>query len=93
MSNERKSRRAGGRSERLALRAAPPVINPAPAGQLGGQYRPLSEHDLRSIYATALRLLAELGMGEVPDRLRDDLVAAGAIADARGRVLLPQSLV
>ena len=86
MGTERRSRRAGGRSERLALRAAPPVVNPAPPGQIGGQYRPLTEPDLQDIYDTALRLLAELGMGEVPDRLRDDLVAAGASVDPRGRV-------
>lgn len=86
------SRRAGGRQARMAQRAAPPRMNPAPPGQVGGLYRPLSETDLRAIYDTALRLLAELGMGEVPDRLRDDLVGAGAVM--RGdRVLFPHALV
>lgn len=47
-----KPRRAG-RKEQLAQRAAPPVVNPAPAGQIGGQYRPLSERDLEDIYDTA----------------------------------------
>ena len=84
-----KSRRSG-RQHRLAQRAAPPKVNPAPAGQIGGQYRPLSEADLKDIYQTALRLLSDLGMGEVPDRLRDDLVAAGAIATDNGRVSFPQ---
>ena len=32
-------------------------------------------------------------MGEVPDRLRDDLVAAGAIAIDNGRVSFPNALV
>jgi trimethylamine--corrinoid protein Co-methyltransferase len=60
-----KSRRSG-RKERLAQRAAAPAINPAPAGKVGGQYSPLSERDLKGIYDTALRLLRDLGMGEVP---------------------------
>ena len=74
------------------MRAAPPAVHPAPAGQVGGQYRPLSDADLRSIYATALRLLDELGMGEVPDRLAADLIAAGARMKA-GRVHMPPAMV
>ena len=46
-----------------------------------------------AIYATALRLLAELGMGEVPQRLWDDLIKAGAVDLGAGRIGLPQELV
>ncbi|MEP5154097.1 trimethylamine methyltransferase family protein, partial [Planktotalea sp.] len=70
-----------------------PAINPAPPGQAGGLYRPLSEKDLRDIYSTALRLLAELGMGEVPQRLWNDLIAAGANDLGNGRIGLPNALV
>lgn len=87
-----KSRRSG-RKERLAQRAAPPAVNPAPAGQVGGQYRPLSGRDLKDIYDTALRLLRDLGMGEVPTRLHNDLIAAGAVALDNGRVSFPNALV
>jgi len=87
-----KPRRAG-RDGRLAKRAAPPAVNPAPPGQAGGQYRPLSDADIEGIYATALRLLAELGMGEVPERLRGDLVVAGCTETETGRVLIPAALV
>lgn len=87
-----KSRRSG-RKSRLAQRAAPPKVNPAPPGQPGGQYRPLSEHDLQSIYDTALRLLAELGMGQVPDRLWRDLMQAGAVDLGNARIGLPNALV
>ena len=69
MENETTSRRGGGRAARLALRAAPPVVNPAPPGPRGGMYRPLSEGELRQIYDSAVELLATLGMGEVPPRL------------------------
>ncbi len=74
-------------------RAAKPVLNPCPPGQAGGSYRPLSDSDLQKIYGVALDLLAKLGMGEVPPRLRADLLAAGATEDRRGRVLLPPPLV
>ena len=77
----------------MALRAAPPAMDPAPAGQIGGQYRPLSDSDMSEIYATALRLLADLGMGEVPDRLWSDLIAAGAVDLGSARIGFPQSLV
>jgi trimethylamine--corrinoid protein Co-methyltransferase len=86
------NRRSGGRAERLAKRAAAPVFDPCPPGQTGGQYAPLSENEITQIYDTALRLLAELGMGEVPDRLADLFLAAGCTAkDAR--ILFPRALV
>jgi trimethylamine--corrinoid protein Co-methyltransferase len=87
-----KKRRAG-RDARLAKRAAPPAVNPAPPGQIGGQYHPLSQHDMKSIYETSLRLLAELGMGEVPERLATDLIGAGAVDLGNGRISLPNGLV
>ncbi len=59
-------RRGGGREARLAKRSKPPAFNPAPPGPSGGQYRPLSEKQVEKIYATALRMLAELGMGDAP---------------------------
>ncbi|SLN56476.1 trimethylamine methyltransferase family protein [Pseudooctadecabacter jejudonensis] len=81
-----------GRKARHAKAAAPPRINPAAPGQIGGQYRPLTNAECKQIYDTALRLLSDLGMGEVPDRLRDDLVTAGA-TDKGDRIVLPRTLV
>ena len=83
----------GGRRERLAQRAAKPVVDPCPPGQIGGTYKPLSASDLRRIYDTALDLLEKLGIGEVPDRLHADLLAIGAIDNGKGRVLFPPALV
>ncbi|WP_299844615.1 trimethylamine methyltransferase family protein [uncultured Roseovarius sp.] len=85
--------RRSGRRERMALRAAGPSANPAAPGQPGGQYTPLREADMHSIYATALRLLEDLGMGEVPDRLADVLIGAGAVALGNDRISLPRALV
>ena len=84
--------RAGGRRKRLAKHVAGPP-NPCPPGQVGGQYKPLRNHEIGKIYTTALRLLAELGMGETPKRLRADLMAAGASERGDGRLCLPQALI
>lgn len=94
---EIKQTKRGGRQGRLAQRAARSPVEPCPPGQSGGQYRPLNDTELESIYAAALRILSELGMGEVPDRLRSDLLAAGAIEAKepakQGRLLFPATLV
>ena len=89
----RPTRTRGGREERLAKRAAKPVIDPCPPGQIGGSYRPLSEANLRAIYQTALKLLDHLGMGEVPERLARDLLNAGARDNGKGRITMPPALV
>ncbi len=52
-----RSDRRSGRSERLALRAQKPVIDPCPPGQVGGAYKPLTDAELRRIYDRALDLL------------------------------------
>ena len=93
MTSNPTSRRAGGRAARHAKRAVPVAVNPAAPGQRGGQYRPMSDADCQAIYDTALRLLAELGMGEVPKRLWDDLMAAGAADLGGGRIGLPRAMV
>ena len=90
---KKQARRTGGRAQRLVQRAAKPTFDPCPPGQIGGAYRPLGNADLQSIYQTALRLLAELGMGEVPDRLRADLITVGAQDDGKGRITFPHALV
>lgn len=87
------TRRSGGRAQRIIKRAAKPMIDPCPPGQVGGSFRPLTEPDLRAIYETALRLLSELGMGAVPARLRQDLIGAGASETGNGRVTFPAALV
>ncbi|MDA7424346.1 trimethylamine methyltransferase family protein [Thalassococcus lentus] len=84
-------KRSGGRRAKAAQRAAPPP-NPCPPGQNGGQYKPLNEVQIEQIYGCALQLLDGLGMGEVPDRLRNDLLLAGAVVSG-DRVTFPNALV
>lgn len=92
MAEERISRRSGGRADRVAKRAAPPELNPCPPGQRGGQYRPLADSKVVAIYETALRLLGELGIGEVPELLERKFIAAGA-RKASNRILFPRDMV
>ncbi|SMX43890.1 trimethylamine methyltransferase family protein [Octadecabacter ascidiaceicola] len=93
MTNPTSSRRTGGRAARHAKRAVPVAVNPAAPGQVGGQYRPLTDADCKAIYDTALRLLSDLGMGEVPMRLWNDLISAGCTDLRKGRIGMPRALV
>ncbi|MGV6804489.1 MAG: trimethylamine methyltransferase family protein [Ruegeria sp.] len=83
----------GGRRARLAKRAAKPAFDPCPPGQIGGQYTPLTQSEIAAIHETALRLLETLGMGEVPDRLADDLRAAGAKTGPQDRLVFPRDMI
>ena len=69
------------------------MFDPCPPGQIGGAYKPLTEGELVQIYDTTLALLSKLGLGEVPDRLRADLIKAGAVEGENERVLFPAALV
>jgi len=82
----------GGRKARHAQRASKPQVSPAPPGQIGGRFRPLDEGDLLEIKATSFRLLAELGMGEVPNKLADLLIQGGASKQG-SRICFPPHLV
>lgn len=76
-----------------AKRAIAPEVNPAPPGAKGGQYKPLSESDIQQIYANALRILSEIGMGEVPDALRQKALECGATENSSGRLCYPKAMV
>lgn len=94
MSSKRRRRgRLTARQAMHAKRAAAPEINPCPPGPAGGQYKPLTESDITQIYRAALRILAELGMGEVPPALMQQALAAGATRNAAGRLCYPACMV
>ena len=82
-----------GRRGKHVERAQKSAFAPCPPGQVGGVYKPLTEQECSRIFGVALDLLAKLGMGDVPDRLRDDLLRAGAQQGDQGRVLFPRALV
>lgn len=90
---EAKGRRSGRAVRVAARRVAATPDNPCAPGQIGGRYRPLTEADIRTIYAAALQLLEELGMGEAPPRLVAIAEAKGAWRDGRGRLRFPRALI
>ena len=89
----RRRRRGGSRAAMLAKRSKPPAINPAPAGPSGGQYRPLTEIQVKQIYDTSLRMLAELGMGDTPPALQERALAMRRNLNDLGRLCFSQDMV
>ena len=81
-----------GRRKKVARRAAPTKFDPCPPGAVGGQYKPLSDQEVQQVFETAVRLLSELGMGEVPERLTQDFIRAGACV-AGERILFPREMI
>ncbi len=88
-------RRAGGRSARVAARAAAPPADQRPVrpGMIGGQFRPLTDTAVQEIFAGALRLLEELGMADSIPRFTAEVTAAGGWLDDEGRLHFPEKLV
>lgn len=83
-----------GRASRVQARTAPKSeVNPCPPGQRGGQYRPLSDGDTKRILGTAYRILAEIGIGEVPPVVFERALSLGATKSETGRLLFSRSFV
>lgn len=92
-SKPRRRSKISARQAMHAKRAAAPEINPCPPGPSGGQYKPLTDNDINQIYQTALKILSELGMGEVPPALMQKAIECGAHTNAAGRLCYPVSMV
>ncbi len=91
---ERKLKRAGGRASRVAARQAPQSeFDPSAPGQIGGQYRPLNEYQLIETLNTAYKILAEIGMAEVPQVIEELALSKGAHLNDRGRLCFPQAMM
>ena len=76
-----------------AKRAKAPEINPCPPGVSGGRYKPLTDTQIKQIYASSLRILSEIGMGESPPALIEQAVSKGASVNDAGRLCFPVSMV
>jgi len=85
--------RTSSREAMHALRSKPPAYDPCPPGQVGGQYKPLSDSDLNAIYDTAIRILEELGMAEAPAVLTEQAVRCGAKINDLGRLCFSRAMV
>ena len=67
-----------------AKRALPPEIDPCPVGGTGGQYKPLTDHQIHQIYQSSLRILSELGIGDAPEAMVEQAVKCGATINDAG---------
>ena len=90
-----RARRAGGRAQRVADRAAPlsEEMRPVRAGLSGGQYKPLSEAAVQQIHAAALDALEQIGLSQAPPSGVEVMTAAGAVQGDDGRLRFPRALV
>lgn len=89
------SRRAGGRNARVSLRNAPLAehIKPVHPGELGGQYRPLSEADMEQINTTVFRILEDIGFAQATPHCIATCTAVGAVLGEDGRLRMPRAVV
>ncbi len=89
------ARRSGGRAARQALRSAPLAehIKPVHPGELGGQYRPLSDGDMEAIDANIYRILEEVGFADATPHCIETCTAVGAILGDDGRLRMPRAVV
>lgn len=88
-------RRAGGRSARKALRAAPIPTDARPIrpGMEGGHFKPLTQAGIERIHHAALDALEQIGLADAPPTGVETLTRAGAILGDDGRLRFPRALV
>ncbi len=92
----RPGRRRGALRARAAMhekRSRPPPNDPCPPGQVGGQYKPLTNEDILSIFDTAIRILEDLGMGDAPVQLTEQSLRRGARINDMGRLCFSRSMI
>ncbi len=93
-SAKRSSRsRRGGSAARRRAQVQAPASRPVVPGQVGGQYRPLSESDIERIYQTALDVLENMGIGDPIPEILDYALPKGCTLDDDGRLRFPRALV
>lgn len=89
------AKRSGGRRARQALRSAPLAEDEKPVhpGELGGQYKPLSDADVAAIDANIFRILEEVGFNEATPHCIEACTAVGAVMGNDGRLRMPRDVV
>ena len=86
------ARRSGGRQAKIALRKAAlaEALKPVHAGEIGGQYRPLKDVDMKAIDDTVFRILEEVGFAQATPHCIEACTAVGAILGDDGRLRMPR---
>ncbi|MGO1118307.1 trimethylamine methyltransferase family protein [Rhodovibrionaceae bacterium A322] len=90
---ERAGGRSGGRAARQALRQQS-QDQPRSVGPItGGQYNPLSDHDIQQIHRAALKVLATIGIADPSEEVTEIATAKGCHLNEHGRLCFPVSLI
>jgi len=92
-STGRRAKRAGGAEARRKIRAAGVAGKVVHPGMPGGQYRPLSDDDIRRIYDTALDVLENIGIGDPIPEILHYALPGGCTLDDDNRLRFPRALV
>ena len=88
-----RSRRSGGRRARHDLREVGVRGKVVQPGMPGGAFKPLSERDIQRIYATALDILENIGIGDpIPEILHYALPGGCTLGDDK-RLRFPRALM
>ena len=89
------ARRSGGRQARKEQRSSPlaDAIKPVHPGEIGGQYKPLSEADTAAVNDNVFRILAEVGFSEATPHCIEACTGAGAVLGNDGRLRMPRAVV
>ncbi len=89
------ARQSGGRKARRALRSAPlaEALKPVHPGEVGGQFRPLTDTGIEAINENVFRILAEVGFGEATPHCIEACTGAGAVLGNDGRLRMPRAVV
>jgi len=89
------SRRAGGRSARIAKRSAevPLEARAVRPGMPGGAYQPLTQEQMIQIFDAALTLLEDIGMGQATPEFIALVTSAGGTLDQDQRLHFPKAVV
>lgn len=86
-------RRGGGSSARRAARADGVPATAVHPGLTGGSYRPLSDRDIQLIYAAALDVLENIGIGDPIPEILHYALPKGCVLGEDNRLRFPRALV
>ena len=62
-------------------------------GMEGGQYKPLTDHEMQRIHETAIKLLETVGLAQAIPTCVDAMTAKGCWINEHGRLCIPRALV
>jgi trimethylamine--corrinoid protein Co-methyltransferase len=81
------------RRGRKARLEKPPEQSAVAPGHTGGQYKPLTDVDIRNVHRTILDVLENIGMADPIPIVKERALEKGCTLDDDGRLLFPRALV